>query len=260
MIVSLVVVIAFLVPLAVSSSTDKKERKQGGDHREVAASCASKCHDMCVVLTKSEDPLCGWRCDSMSIFNTSILDPAALDPETASVAVQEIQMCSRECYMRCTAPEAGSSCNDKCTETFRPFGPAFAALDKTMAASGLAGPAKPPPHDPAGGKPFETCSKACIRDCASQGTTTKGCGGSCAEACGLYAAATRVLQDAMPPEAVPSPDAMGYDSVAKIFKACSQHCAANDNKCTTKCAFACYVVNKARASMNLATGGYGLPA
>jgi hypothetical protein len=45
----------------------------------------------------------GRRCDSISIFNTSIVDLSVLDPETASIAVQELQMCSRECYIR---PEA----------------------------------------------------------------------------------------------------------------------------------------------------------
>jgi hypothetical protein len=59
----------------------------------------------------------------------------------------------------------------------------------------------------------------------------------------------------MPPEAVPS-------RAANIMKACKEHCATNDNKCISKCkcAFACYMVNKAKASMKLASGGFGLPA
>jgi hypothetical protein len=64
---------------------------------------------MCAALPKSEDPFCDRRCDSISIFNTSIVDLSVLDPETASIAVQELQMCSRECYIRCIFPEAGSN-------------------------------------------------------------------------------------------------------------------------------------------------------
>jgi hypothetical protein len=64
----------------------------------------------------------------------------------------------------------------------------------------------------------------------------------------------------MPPVAVPSPAAVGDDSVANTFNACCEHCDANDKKCTTKCTFACYIINKAKASMKLASGGFGLPA
>lgn len=160
--------------------------------------------------------------------------------------------------------KAGSNCNDKCTDTFRPFAPAFASLDKGMAASGLAGPAKPLPPGKDDSKPaFVACSEGCNRECFSTGAAKKGCGGSCAEACGLIVCCchlTRVLQDSMPPEAVPSRAAMGYEKVANIMKACKEHCAANDNKCISKCAFACYMVNKAKASMKLASGGFGLPA
>lgn len=87
--------------------------------------------------------------------------------------------------------KAGSNCNDKCTDTFRSFAPAFASLDKGMAASGLAGPAKPLPPGKDDSKPaFVACSEGCNRECFSTGAAKKGCGGSCAEACGLYAVAT----------------------------------------------------------------------
>jgi hypothetical protein len=66
-------------------------------------------------LPKREDPFCHRRCDSISIiFNTSVVDPAVLDPETASIVVLEIQLCSTECYLWCIVHEAGSICNDKC--------------------------------------------------------------------------------------------------------------------------------------------------
>jgi adenine-specific DNA methylase len=64
----------------------------------------------------------------------------------------------------------------------------------------------------------------------------------------------------MPPAAVPSPATLGDDTIANTFKACSEHCAANDIKCSTKCRYACYILTKAKASMKLATGGFGLPS
>jgi hypothetical protein len=267
-----VVIIALQVP--PSMSTTDKERK-GDDNRDaqiikLAASCARKCHDLCATLPKSEDPLCDQRCDSISTaFNGSVKDPSTLDPNTAFTAVQEMQMCSAGCSLRCNVPEgsngdAARSCNVKCADTFRHFGPIITLLGKAMAASGLAAPATPP-HAP--GKDdfkLEACSDACNRKCAttaaSQGKTKASCGGSCAEACGLYRGAITVLQAAMPPAAVPSSAALGDNAVANTFKACSKHCAANDNKCATKCSYACYIVTKAKASMKLATGGFGLPA
>jgi hypothetical protein len=269
---AIVVVIALLVQPAVSRTTTHKEDRDA-QVIKVAASCATKCRDLCTALPESEDPDCDHRCDSISAaFNGSVKDPAALDPKTAFSAVQEMQMCFTGCSLRCNIPDGGDakasiSCKDKCADTFRLFGPAIVVLGKTMAANGLAAPATPP-HAPAPGKDdfkLEACSDACNRKCAatavaSQGKTSEACGGSCAEACGLYSGVTTVLQAAMPPAAVPSPAALGDDTIANTFKACSEHCAANDIKCSTKCRYACYILTKAKASMKLATGGFGLPS
>lgn len=263
-------IVALLVPPAVSRTTTDKEEDRDALVIKVAASCATKCRDLCTALPESEDPGCDHRCDSISAaFNGSVKDPAALDPKTAFSAVQEMQMCFTGCSLRCNIPGGGGdsrSCKDKCADTFRLFGPAMVVLGKTMAANGLAAPATPP-QAPAPGKAdfkLEACTGACNRKCAaasaaSLGKPSEACGSNCAEACGLYAGVTTVLQAAMPPATVPSPAALGDNSIRNTFKACNEHCTADD-KCSTKCSYACYILTKAKASMKLATGGFGLPA